>query len=91
MTFVKGQAKLGGRTKGTANKSTSKLKDDILTIVSKSFETIEADLEEMDKKDKINFVLKMVEYVLPKQREQKIDFNSLSDEEIDELINKLKA
>jgi hypothetical protein len=83
--------KTGGRQKGTPNKATANLKNTIHGIVERQFETLEYDLEELDGKDKINFVLKLIEYVLPKQRETKIDFNSLSDEEIDELINRLKA
>jgi hypothetical protein len=82
--------KTGGRQKGTPNKATANLKNTIHGIVERQFETLESDLEELDGRDKINFVLKLIEYVLPKQRETKIDFNSLSDEEIDELINRLK-
>ncbi len=82
--------KTGGREKGTPNKATANLKNTIQGIVERSFESIESDLHDMDKKDKLGFVLKLIEYVIPKQRETKIDFNSLSDEEIDELINKLK-
>ena len=82
--------KTGGRQKGTLNKATVNLKATIQGIVERQFETLEYDLERMDAKDKINAVLKLIEYVLPKQRETKIDFNSLSDDEIDSLINKLK-
>ena len=82
--------KTGGRQKGTLNKATANLKTTINGIVERQFETLEYDLEKMDAKDKINAVLKLIEYVLPKQRETKIDFNSLSDDEIDNLINRLK-
>lgn len=34
-------------------------------------------------------MLKLMEYVLPKQKETKIDFSNLSDTEIDELINRI--
>jgi hypothetical protein len=91
MTFIKGQGRIAGRQKGTPNKTTSNLKATIQNIVERQFETLESDLEELEGRDKINFVLKLIEYVLPKQRETKIDFNSLSDEEIDELINRLKT
>ena len=83
--------KTGGRQKGTPNKANANLKNTIHCIVERQFETLESDLEELDGRDKINFVLKLIEYVLPKQREQKIDFNSLTDEEIDNLISKLKS
>ena len=82
--------KTGGRQKGTLNKATANLKATIQGIVERQFETLEDDLENIDPKDKLNIVLKLIEYVLPKQRETKIDFNSLSDDEIDNLINRLK-
>jgi len=82
--------KTGGRQKGTSNKTTASLRSVIHGIVERQFETLESDLQEMEAKDKLSIVLKLIEYVLPKQRETKIDFNSLSDAEIDELINKLK-
>ena len=82
--------KTGGRKIGTPNKIPSNLKATIQGIVERQFETLEEDLESIDPKDKLNIVLKLIEYVLPKQRETKIDFNSLSDDEIDSLINKLK-
>ena len=91
MTFIKGQGRIAGRQKGTPNKSTTNLKSSIQQIVERQFETLESDLQGLDGRDKINFVLKLIEYILPKQREQKINFNELSDIEIDELINRLKS
>ena len=90
MTFIKGQGRIAGRQKGTPNKSTTNLKSSIQQIVERQFETLESDLEGLDGRDKINFVLKLIEYILPKQRSQVINFNELSDIEIDELINRLK-
>ena len=82
--------KYGGRQKGSLNKITSNLKATIQGIVERQFETLEDDLEQMDAKDKVNAVLKLIEYVLPKQREQKINFSDMNDQELDELINRLK-
>ena len=90
MAFETGRPKTGGRAKGVENKNKLSLKSKIQNIVENQFETLEDDLENIDPKDKLNIVLKLIEYVLPKQRETKIDFNSLSDEEIDSLINRLK-
>ena len=90
MPFETGRPKTGGRAKGVENKNKLSLKSKIQNIVENQFETLENDLENIDPKDKLNIVLKLIEYVLPKQRETKIDFNSLSDDEIDNLINRLK-
>jgi hypothetical protein len=81
--------KTGGRTKGTPNKTTKEIKGIIQTVVEEQLETIEKDLKQLEPKDRLNVLLKLVEYVLPKQREQKIDFNSLTEAEIDELINRI--
>jgi hypothetical protein len=83
------RVKTGGRTKGTPNRTTKELKEMIHNIVEVQLDTIEEDLQDLDPKDRLNILLKLVEYVLPKQREQKIDFSNLSDAEIDELINRI--
>ena len=83
--------KTGGRQKGTLNKTTVNLKNTIQLIVERSFETIEDDLHSMDARDKIGFILKLIPYLIPTQKEQKISFDSLSDEEIDSLIDRLKT
>ena len=87
--FEKGKPKTGGRALGVQNKNTSNLKSTIQKIVEKSFLTIEDDLQSMDIKDKVGFILKLVEFVQPKMKETVIDFKSLSDQEIDELIERL--
>jgi hypothetical protein len=83
------RAKIGGREKGTPNKTTKELKQVLHSVIEQQLETIEEDLQKLDPKDRLNILLRLVEYVLPKQREQKIDFNSLTDTEIDELINRI--
>ncbi|WP_332368944.1 hypothetical protein [Spirosoma telluris] len=45
----------------------------------------------MEPKDRVTAYLKFLEYVLPKQREQKIDLSTLTDEQIDDLLNKALA
>jgi hypothetical protein len=78
-----------GRPKGVPNKTTKELKQVLHSVIEHQLETIEEDLKDLDPKDRLNVLLKLVEYVLPKQREQKIDFSSLTDTEIDELINRI--
>lgn len=80
--------KTGGRTPGTPNKTTAQLKERISTLIDDRFDTIVADLETLEPKERVAAFLKFLEYVLPKQREQKIDLSALSDEQIDDLLNK---
>ena len=91
MPFEKGKPKTGGRAVGVQNHSTTNLKSKIEGIVSRSFETIEDDLQDMDARDKIGFILKLIPYLIPTQKEQKISFENLSEEEVDALISRLKS
>lgn len=77
-----------GRPKGVPNKITTDLKGRIAQIVENGFVTIESDLEALEAKDRINAYLKLLEYLLPKQRETKVDISSLSDEEVEVLLDK---
>ena len=80
--------KTGGRTAGTPNRITGDLKSRITALLDEQFDTIADDLEALEPKDRVTAYLKLVEYVLPKQREQKIDLSTLSDGQIDDLLNK---
>ena len=85
--------KTGGRTAGTPNKVTSDLKNRIATLMDEQFDTITTDLEQLEPKDRVTAYLKLLEYILPKQREQKIDvksrLDSLSDEQLNDLIEQI--
>lgn len=83
--------KTGGRTAGTPNKATGDLKGRIAALIDEQFDTIAADLDVLEPKDRITAYLKLMEYILPKQREQKIDVSALSDEQIDDLLSKAVA
>jgi|GEM_PF-642217 len=88
MPFQKKHEKIGGRPKGSPNRLTSDLKTRIAQIVDTGFQSMESDLEALEAKDRINALLKFLQYLLPLQRETKIDISSLSDEEVEELLNK---
>lgn len=80
--------KTGGRQKGTPNRLTTDLKSRIAEVVENGFMSIESDLEALEPKDRVSAYVKLLEYVMPKQRETKIDISNLSDEEVEELLNK---
>ena len=90
MPFETGKPKTGGRAKGVENKNKLSLKSKIQSIAENQIDSLEYDLENMDAKDRVNFVLKLLPYLLPTQKETKINFSDLTDEEIDSLINRLK-
>ena len=78
-----------GRPLGVPNKITANLKDRVNLLIENNFDKLQLDLDTIDPKDRLSIMLKLMEYVLPKQKETKIDFSNLSDTEIDELINRI--
>jgi hypothetical protein len=91
MQFEKGREKTGGRKPGTPNKSSTDIKSRIASLIDSQFELILSDLEMLEPKDRVGAYLKFMEYVLPKQREQKIDLSTLTEEEVDALLDKALA
>lgn len=91
MKFEKGREKTGGRQSGSTNKASTDIKSKIAALIDNQFDVIQADLETLEPKDRVAAYLKFMDYVLPKQREQKIDLSTLTDEQIDDLLDKAMA
>jgi hypothetical protein len=91
MPFEKGREKTGGRKSGSTNRTSTNIKGKIADLIDQQFDAITADLELLEPKERVTAYLKFLEYVLPKQREQKIDLSTLSDEQIDDLLDKAMA
>lgn len=91
MPFEKGRDKTGGRKLGSTNKIDIDIKSKIAALIDERFDAIAYDLEMLEPKDRVTAYLKFMEYVLPKQREQKIDLSTLTDEQVDDLLNKALA
>lgn len=87
----KGCLKTGGRKKGTPNKATQTAKEWIVQTLSANWEQMKSDLKVLEPKERLQLLFKLLEYVTPKQREtsNNIKFKDLTDEEMDELIDKL--
>lgn len=87
----KGCLKTGGRKKGTLNKATQTAKEWIVQTLSANWEQMKSDLKVLEPKERLQLLFKLLEYVAPKQREtsNNIKFEDLTDEEMDELIDKL--
>ena len=87
----KGCLQTGGRKKGTPNKATQTAKEWIVQTLSANWEQMKSDLKVLEPKERLQLLFKLLEYVAPKQREtsNNIKFEDLTDEEMDELIDKL--
>ncbi len=79
-----------GRPKGVPNKTTTELREMITTLFESKYEDFTSALDELEAKEKVDAYIKIMGYVIPKKTETKIDFNSLSDTQINDLINRLK-
>lgn len=58
--------KYGGRQKGTENKITRDLKEVFKNIIDANLDTLEKDLQQLAPKERIDVIIKMSEFVLPK-------------------------
>ena len=65
--------KTGGRTAGAVNKTTAETKELIKTIVSNEMETITELLEQLTPKERIDAIIKLLPYIVPKQNEIIVD------------------
>ena len=83
--------KTGGRSLGTGNKVSSELKTWIKELIDNNRQTVEADLKELEPKDRITIIEKFISYVIPKQKaiDAKINFEDLSETDLNIIINRL--
>ena len=89
--------KYGGRTKGTPNKLTSKIKDKLSSIISEAIDSLE--IETMSKSERLKLIQLGLPYIVtkpqieePVQQEQKFQIEIIdrlskkTDKELDEAI-----
>jgi hypothetical protein len=58
--------KTGGREQGTPNRLTKELRIILKNIVAKEIENIPSTLEKLEPKDRLDMVIKLMPYTLPK-------------------------
>ena len=58
--------KHGGRKKGTPNKMTKELRSVLKDIIYKELENIEERLDELEPKQRIELMIKLMPYIFPK-------------------------
>ena len=58
--------KYGGREKGTPNRTTKELRSVLKDILYQELEEIEERLDELEPKERIELILKLMPYTLPK-------------------------
>jgi hypothetical protein len=68
-----------GRTLGTQNKTTKEIRELFKTLLERNLETLEKDLNELDPKDRITFLLKLSAFVIPTLRSVEVKETNLND------------
>ena len=57
--------KTGGRSKGTPNKATAQMRDLVGLFVERNFSQVQACFDQLDPRDKILVIERMMRYVMP--------------------------
>jgi vacuolar-type H+-ATPase subunit E/Vma4 len=71
--------KTGGREKGTPNKLTKELRENLKNIIDNELNNLSDNLAQLDTKERLEILIKFLPYVLPK-----VDaINHLNDEPLD--------
>lgn len=80
-----------GRPKGTPNKITQDIRSWLTTVIDKNRKQMLKDLKTLEPKDRLQILEKLMQYVIPKQQavSADIDFRQLSDEQLDDVIEKI--
>ena len=65
--------KTGGRKKGTPNKDTKELRERISDLIDNNFDNIQADMDTLTPEKRLDFLVKLFEYSLPKLNRTEID------------------
>ena len=80
-----------GRPKGSPNKVTEAMRENINVFLNANWQTIQNDFKALEPKDRLTFYEKLLKYTLPTLQAQSIttDFEKMTDEQLDQIIERL--
>jgi len=80
-----------GRPKGSTNKSAGKVRDTIASLLEENSEKLKTELSKLEGKDYVSAYTALMPYVVPKLQNTTldIDLEQLSDEQLDDLYNRI--
>ena len=73
-----------GRTQGSQNKTTKEIRETFKNLLETNLEQIQNDLNELEPKDRIMFLLKLTSFVIPSLRS--IEVNEMNVKDIEPII-----
>lgn len=74
--------KTGGRAKGTVNRTTSETKQILQNVVGNELDKISTLMDKLEPKERIDAIIKLLPYIIPKQTEITIEPKELKHEPI---------
>lgn len=79
-----------GRPAGAKNKASGKLREDIALFLETKFEQVKADYRRLPPRERLKVYTELLPYAVPKLQSTdiSIDFESLSEEQLDLLMSK---
>lgn len=88
--FKKGKSgNPNGRPKGSKNKATTSVRVWLAQLIDDNREQLAKDFKNISAKDRLAMLDKFLQYLIPKQSTTGVDFNTLSDAQVDDVINQL--
>lgn len=81
-----GRGRLGGRQKGTPNKTPNSQKEWIRQFLADNREQIAEDWKKLSPSERWKMYEKLTAYVVPKVMATKVELSQMSDEQLDEVI-----
>lgn len=81
--------KTGGRVKGVPNKVSAQIKEMITEFIACNITDLQATYNQLEPKEKLAFFEKVLKFTIPTQSQNEINVNSLSEEEMDLLIERI--
>jgi len=98
-----GRGRIGGRAKGTPNKTTSSVKEWITDLINSNKEQVEHDLQTVAPEERLRIIASLLNYVTPKQQTVSIEesmaaeykelerlLQTAPDEAIDRIAERIK-
>lgn len=80
-----------GRPVGAKNKSGIEAKNIVVKVLSSHFTPVKLkkDLLALDPKDRLNILIRLLDFVIPKMRMNDISFEKLPDDTLTQIINEI--
>lgn len=86
-----GRGRMGGRQKGTPNRTTKEARQWLAELIDANREQVRKDLKSLEPKDRLQMLEKLMQYVIPKQQavNASINLDRLDDEQLTNIVDEL--